>query len=110
MNALLITATILSVLWLLAYHRAPLWAWSVAISASLASLAFVSSANVAVIIALVVVLPLLAVLNIEGLRRRLVTAPLWRIMRHRMPTISKTEREALEAGTVGWDAELTVHR
>ncbi len=48
----------------------------------------------------------LAVLNLGELRREHVTAPLLRFYRTLVPSISQTEREALEAGTVWWDGEL----
>lgn len=43
---------------------------------------------------------------VPGLRRALITRPLLLRFRRVMPRMSQTEREALEAGTVGWDGEL----
>ncbi|MEE2856613.1 MAG: acyl-CoA dehydrogenase [Planctomycetota bacterium] len=43
---------------------------------------------------------------IGGLRRVILTFPVMRIVRNLLPTISETEREALDGGTVGWDGEL----
>ncbi len=40
------------------------------------------------------------------LRRHLISAPLLSWMRRRLPPLSETEREALEAGDVWWEAEL----
>ncbi len=40
------------------------------------------------------------------LRQRLIAAPLLSVIRKVLPPISGTERDALEAGTVSWDAEL----
>ncbi|MDE2258876.1 MAG: acyl-CoA dehydrogenase [Betaproteobacteria bacterium] len=37
---------------------------------------------------------------------RFITAPLFRAYRKMLPPMSDTEREALEAGTVGWEGEL----
>ena len=37
---------------------------------------------------------------------RALTAPLFRAYRKMLPPMSDTEREALEAGTVGWEAQL----
>ncbi len=48
----------------------------------------------------------LVVLNSTAFRRERITAPLLRFYRTVVPTISDTEREALEAGTVWWDGEL----
>jgi acyl-CoA dehydrogenase len=41
-----------------------------------------------------------------GLRRDYITAPIFRWAKGALPSISATEREALEAGDVWWDAEL----
>ena len=45
-------------------------------------------------------------LNVNSLRRRLISDPVRRIFRRVLPTMSSTEREALEAGTVWWEGEL----
>jgi acyl-CoA dehydrogenase len=44
--------------------------------------------------------------SFPGIKRNYVVLPAYRAVKGRLPTISETEREALEAGTVGWDAEL----
>ncbi len=49
---------------------------------------------------------MMAVTAIPGLRRRLLSRPLFLILRKQMPPVSKTEREALEAGNTWWDAQL----
>lgn len=48
----------------------------------------------------------LIALNMPAFRRQRITAPLLKIYRSILPSISDTEREALEAGTVWWDGEL----
>lgn len=45
-------------------------------------------------------------LGIAPLRRKLLIRPLFKKMRANLPTMSQTEREALEAGNTWWDAEL----
>ena len=65
------------------------------------------NAFIAEIIVAVAVLALVAApIAIAPLRRRLIARPLLRIFRKVMPPMSQTERDALEAGTVGWDGEL----
>ena len=49
-------------------------------------------------------------LGVPSIRQRHVTAPLFRQFRKVMPPMSQTEQEALEAGTVWWDAELFTGR
>jgi acyl-CoA dehydrogenase len=46
------------------------------------------------------------VLNVTPLRRRLVSDRILAVFRRVMPPMSQTERDAIEAGTVWWDAEL----
>src|ERR1019366_1733334 len=49
---------------------------------------------------------LLLLLNVRPLRLRVVTRPFLRSYRKLLPSMSSTEREALDAGTVWWDGEL----
>jgi acyl-CoA dehydrogenase len=51
-------------------------------------------------------LALLWALNARPLRRALVSRPFMRTYRRLLPTMSSTEKEALEAGTVWWDGQL----
>jgi acyl-CoA dehydrogenase len=44
--------------------------------------------------------------NLVDLRREKITRPLLAVYRKMLPSMSDTEREALEAGNVGWDGEL----
>src|SRR3954462_4264517 len=39
-------------------------------------------------------------------RRDLITKPLFRVAKRALPSLSNTEREAIEAGDVWWDADL----
>ncbi len=53
-------------------------------------------------------LPLVALwlLNINALRQTFITRPFLRTYRRLLPSMSTTEKEALEAGTVWWDGQL----
>ena len=48
----------------------------------------------------------LIILSYPPIRRNLLTRLIFNKMRKNLPTISQTEREALEAGNTWWDAEL----
>lgn len=48
----------------------------------------------------------LAVLNLKSFREQYLTKPFMDIYRAMLPEMSRTESEALEAGTVWWDGEL----
>jgi len=45
-------------------------------------------------------------LNVRPLRKALITRPFMKTYLKLLPTMSQTEKEALEAGTVWWDGEL----
>ena len=49
---------------------------------------------------------LFTVLGVPALRRPLISRPVLRLYKRLLPTMSSTEREALEAGTVWWDGQL----
>jgi acyl-CoA dehydrogenase len=49
---------------------------------------------------------LLLLLNVESLRRDNVTRRLLAVYRRMLPSMSRTEQEALEAGSVWWEGEL----
>jgi len=49
---------------------------------------------------------LMVIPNLVEIRREKITRPLLDIYRKMLPTMSDTEREALEAGNVWWDGEL----
>ncbi len=55
---------------------------------------------------LIIAAAVLIVLNHGGLRRKLISAPTFRMLGKVMPEIGDTEREAIEAGATWFEAEL----
>lgn len=53
-----------------------------------------------------VFLGIAGILNITSLRKSLISKPVLKIFRNVLPSMSATEKTALEAGTVWWDGEL----
>jgi acyl-CoA dehydrogenase len=91
----------------LGIHKAPLWMWG----ASLAVAAVVWQAGVHGSMGLVgFLLWLFAVafglLAVPEIRRMVLIAPAFKLVKGTLPKVSDTEAQALEAGTVGFDAEL----
>jgi acyl-CoA dehydrogenase len=96
----------------LAVRQAPLWQWAVAtlVFGALTllrpdeGLAFSSSA----LLWLIALLPglVLLALSVPAIRQAAVTGPAYKMVKAILPRISRTEQEALDAGTVGWDAEI----
>ena len=97
----------------LAMRRAPLWGW--AVGAGLAAFVWRSGmlygyTHVPTLSPLTILafLPALAfaVFAIPALRRRWIVAPTFAAIKQVLPKVSDTEAQALEAGTIGFDAEL----
>ena len=99
---------IIAAAWVLAYLGAPLLAWTAAVGAVLLALyATAALGPDGLLIAFAVFAPLALVLNLPPLRRRLITGPLvFGPFKAVLPEMSSTEREALEAGDVWWEAEM----
>jgi acyl-CoA dehydrogenase len=95
----------------LAMRRAPVWQWA-ALWVVLALLNLVILDPFALVIAdpfrwaLVVPGLILALFALKPIRKLLVTGPAYALVKRILPRVSRTEQEALDAGTVGWDAEL----
>ena len=88
----------------LAYRRSPLLTWTGATAALLAAIHF-TGPGLSPITWLVFV-AVVALLNVKPLRRRVFSTPLIKWFRKVLPPMSSTEAEAIDAGTVWWDAEL----
>ena len=97
----------------LSMRRAPLWQWAVAaaVLGALSRLGFdASGLGIHVDIAgwIGALLPgaILGLLVIPQVRQPAIIAPVYKAVKSILPRVSRTEQEALDAGTVGWDAEL----
>ncbi len=101
-----------AVVFALAMRRAPLWLWALAT----AVITFVWTSGILDgsewmeegLLSGLAWLPaaLLGVLSIPFIRRRLIVAPTFAAIKQVLPKVSDTEAQALEAGTIGFDAEL----
>jgi acyl-CoA dehydrogenase len=96
----------------LAMRRAPLWQWAVGalILGLISRISFEGGLWLVVFSpwTIVALLPaiILALLSVTAIRRVAVAAPAYSLVKSILPRVSRTEQEALDAGTVGWDAEL----
>ncbi len=108
MSVIIILLTIIIGVGVLAYLRASLVVTTVAAAIGLLVLGKITGGPVASFLLILawVVWAYVACLNLREFRYRFFTAPALKFFRTALPTISKTEQEALDAGTVWWDAEL----
>jgi acyl-CoA dehydrogenase len=95
-----------SALLTLAYRRTDLKTSTVVLGALLVLYWLFGDGSVLWNALLLVAFLAVAILNIESVRRDNVTRRLLGIYRRMLPSMSKTEQEALEAGSVWWDGEL----
>ncbi|AKS42280.1 acyl-CoA dehydrogenase [Wenzhouxiangella marina] len=91
---------------LLAYLRLPLWL--AALASLIAAVAVVTATPLAwpVDVIFSVTAAALVFMALKPLRRNLLSRPLFNWFKTVLPAMSDTEKEALDAGTVWWDAEL----
>jgi acyl-CoA dehydrogenase len=89
----------------LAYQRVSLLTATAAYGGALVVYAL-SGPSLPVLVILWTILAVLVLLNIDAVRIRFITRPFLRTYRRMLPSMSETEKDALEAGTVWWDGEL----
>ena len=113
MTELVFLILCLGVVTALAMRQAPLWAW--AIAAAVATYLWQSGLVAGEyqglqfgLLSLIAWIPalILALLSVPSLRRTLLVEPAFAIVKKILPKVSDTEQEALDAGTIGFDAEL----
>lgn len=97
----------------LAIWRAPLWVWALGVAVATYlwqtplthGPGYEPSATSLRVLAWLPAL-LLGALSIPALRRSILVEPAFRMVKKILPKVSDTEQQALDAGTVGFDAEL----
>ena len=90
----------------LAYHRVSLATATLAAGVAVLAYTLLGHGSTLWLAALWIAFFAMAALNVDALRMRFVTKPFLLIYRRLLPSMSDTEREALEAGTVWWDGEI----
>jgi acyl-CoA dehydrogenase len=102
-----LVAAAIATAWFLAYHRANGLAWSLALAGGVLGLTLFTGTPLAAITAMWIAVGVFAALSIaRPLRAAVVTRPIFGIYKKILPQISQTEQEALDAGSIWWDADL----
>src|ERR1700753_766976 len=105
----IITLLFIAAVLFLAYRRLSLLAFTATFTVLLVAYTFLGAQGEPAGIwkgFLWVLLAALWLLNIRPLRKGLITRPFMKAYLKLLPSMSQTEREALESGTVWWDGEL----
>lgn len=107
MSPVIVTVVAVVLFWTLAYVGAPLLLWTAATGVLLVTLKGVGVlGDTAFVVAGAVFATLAVLLNLRPLRRAVLTRPIFSVFKKVLPEMSSTEREALEAGDVWWEAEM----
>ena len=108
MAELLFCVALLAGILALGMYKAPLWAWAgaLAVAALIWSADAVHGQTGAFGFLLWLFVIAFAAMAIPGVRRATLSAPVFKFVKGTLPKVSDTEAQALEAGTVGFDAEL----
>jgi acyl-CoA dehydrogenase len=104
MTGMTLLLLIVVVFGMLAYLRSPLPVWSATAIAVLLTVQLGVSGFA--LLPWLLLIPVLVVLNLKPLRRAVLSKPLFKWFRSVLPPLSATEKDAIDAGTVWWDAEL----
>jgi acyl-CoA dehydrogenase len=97
---------LLLVMGTLAFQRASLVIWTISLALYFILATVLVGATVTVIIGWLLFLLIFTPLNIPSVRKKYLSGPLFKFYRKVMPTMSRTEREAIAAGTVAWEGDL----
>lgn len=94
-------------LWALAYHRISLAMATLAIFVVLILTTLFSDVSwISLLILWAIIGSLAVLLNYKEFRQKYFIGPIFELFHQSLPALSKTEREALDAGTIGWEKEL----
>jgi acyl-CoA dehydrogenase len=94
----------------LAYQRVSLRLATLATGSTLLAYSLLREPSTPWLVALWLAFGVMVLLNVDAFRLRFITRPFLKTYRRMLPSMSDTEREALEAGTVWWDGELFTGR
>jgi acyl-CoA dehydrogenase len=104
-GAIITVLFILAVVYI-AYRRLPLLSFTAAFTVLLLAYAILGNPTGLWLGLLVILLLCFWLLNLRPLRIVLISGPFMKTYRRLLPSMSDTERDALEAGTVWWDGQL----
>ncbi len=103
MDLLLSLFTLALVLGICLYHRASMMTSLVALAVSMLALTLVGITSS---LGWLIFIVMASIVAIPNLRQSLVSAKALKLFKSVLPAMSQTEKEALEAGTVWWEADL----
>lgn len=106
MTELLAVLAVLFIIGALIYQRAPLLIWTASIAATLVAYTTIIGLTTGCVIGWLGFAGIIVPLNIKKWRRKYFSSIALKIFKKSMPSMSRTEQEAISAGTVSWEGDL----
>ena len=100
---LIFTLGLIALLSIALYHRA---SWNTALGVSAATLLIGTFAGAFGLISWVIFLIIAVPLSVTGIRQQYIIKPIFTIFKKVTPSMSDTEKSAIDAGTTWWEADL----
>jgi len=101
------TIFLIALIWGAAYFKAPRLLWAILLGITLFSLTIWGKLNILfLLLCWIIYFILIAFVFLKTVRQRYIMNPLIQFISKKMPPISDTEREAIEAGDVWWEKDL----
>jgi len=98
---------LVAIVWTMAYFRLSKLIWTPVIAVTLVVITALHNINWFVMgLAWLIFIPVAVLSNLPFLRRGLLTKVLLKSFRQKLPRMSQTEKDALEAGDVWWESQL----
>lgn len=106
MSLLLHIVIFLSIIFVVARFSLSTKAWTIFLAVAAFLHLFTGASGWLSLLLIVLVAVMGALVFLPGVRKALMTAPMFNLLKSHLPAMSDTEREAIESGTVGWEAQL----
>ncbi|MDX1728473.1 MAG: acyl-CoA dehydrogenase, partial [Pseudoalteromonas tetraodonis] len=100
---LIFTLGLIALLSIALYHRA---SWNTALGVSAATLLIGTFAGAFGLISWVIFLIIAVPLSVTGIRQQYIIKPIFKVFKKVTPSMSDTEKSAIDAGTTWWEADL----
>lgn len=97
---------LLLVIIMLAYHRMRLIVWTVVLGVVLTVISYIDGLSIGLLLGWLLFFGVFIPLNYFPWRRKLITSRILAVFQKEMPVMSRTEKEAISAGTVTWEGDL----
>ena len=96
----------LIVVGILAYRRSSALTWTLSLGILLGIYTVICQSAIVIWVLWPAFVAFALLLNVSALRKLVFTRPIFTAFSRALPKMSRTEKEALDAGTVWWDGDL----